>query len=224
VCAPALYYPQLLLTFAPTTFETHSYTDENNQQKARIDFCIRFSLYTDDISSSNAQEVNFQETLVTFFADLTDGFQLGDVVVENKDRLERNARIECEIIAYECDRQNNRLEGPRYVRNQGREVRVCVELSEESKKEGLLLDRIHWFYWILENEFQTVRQNAIVFDSVQSPDTLTEYECLRGAELCPFNTLLYAKFYQWANGELFALMLFVPWILLSLRTIYHSLR
>ena len=95
-------------------------------------------MYTDDTNSPNAQEVNFQETQITFFADLTDGFEVGDVVVKNKDKIQRNASVDCEIIAYECDRQNNRLDRPNYLRNQGREVRVCVELSEESKRQGLL--------------------------------------------------------------------------------------
>ena len=147
-----------------------SYTDDGGAQKARVDFCIRFSLYTDDHQSPEAVEVNFHETQVSFFADLTDGFEVGDVVVTSKDQNEEFARAECEIVAYECDRQNKRLANPGYLRNQGREVRVCVELSEESKQMGLLLDRIHWFYWILEHESgQVVRQNAIIFDSVESP-------------------------------------------------------
>jgi hypothetical protein len=176
------------------------YVDKKNNQKARVDFCIRFSLFTGDHASNDAIEVNFQETQVTFFADLTDGFEVGEVIVQRKDPIARGANITCEIIAYECDRQNIPLSNPGYLRNQGREVRVCVELSEESKAQGLLLDRIHWFYWILENQFQTVRQNAIVFDSQESPDTLTEYECMRGVDICPFNTILKADFYQWANG------------------------
>lgn len=176
------------------------YTGEKDSQKARIDFCVRFSLYTGNFKSKESIEVNFHETQVTFFADLTDGFEVGDVLVKNKDQIQRAASIQCEIIAYECDRQNVRLENPGYLRNQGKEVRVCVELSKESKAQGLLLDRIHWFYWILENEYQTVRQNAIVFDAKESPDTLTEYSCMRGADLCPFNTILKADFYQWANG------------------------
>ncbi len=167
-----------------------------------MDFCIRFSLYSEDHESKSAMEVNFQETQVTFFADLTDGFEIGDVMVNSKDRIERNASVACEIIAYECSRQNVRLTNPGYKRNQGREVRVCVELSEESKANGLLLDRINWFYWILKHKSgQTVRQNAIVFDSKESPDTLTEYSCLRGADLCPFNTILKADFFQWSGGK-----------------------
>jgi hypothetical protein len=175
------------------------YEDDSKQSKARVDFCIRFSLYQED-----AIEVNFQETQVTFYADLTDGFNVNDVFIQPKDKNEENVAIDCEIIAYECDRSTNQpIPNQGFLRNQGREVRTCVELSKESKAKGLLLDRITWFYWTLQHEEsgQTVRQNAINFDSQAAPNGLTEYECLRGVDVCPFNTILEARFFQWADGK-----------------------
>jgi hypothetical protein len=53
---------------------------------------------------------------VTFFVDLTDGFQIGNVVVEDKAKLERTAFVDCEIIAYECDDDKQLLEEPGYLR------------------------------------------------------------------------------------------------------------
>lgn len=60
------------------------YKDKNKQQKARVDFCIRFRLYlTEGVHFQEVQatffadltdDVHFQEAQATFFADLTDGF------------------------------------------------------------------------------------------------------------------------------------------------------
>lgn len=48
----------------------------------------------------------------------------------------------------------------------------------------------------------TLRQNAIIFDSREALNGLTEYECLRGVDICPFNTILDARFYYTADGTL----------------------
>jgi hypothetical protein len=81
-------------------------------------------------------------------------------------------------------------------RNQGDETRVCVELAQASKDEGLYLDRIHWFYFVREDP-QEVKQWSIVMDSKESPDQLTGFNCLRGEEICAFNTILRADYYAW---------------------------
>lgn len=128
--------------------------------------------------------------------DLTDGFKIGDVRAQGREKLEKTEYIECEIDAYECDYNKVALENPGFLRNQGSETRVCVELTQESKDLGLYLDRIHWFYFIREDP-REVKQWSIVMDSKESPDALTEYDCLRGEDICAFNTILRADFYAW---------------------------
>lgn len=130
------------------------------------------------------------------YSDLTDGFQLGLINVEDREKLERTENIECEIIAYECDDDKIALENPGFLRNQGSETRVCVELTQESKDLGLYLDRVLWFYFLREDP-REVQQWSIVMDSEESPDQLTEYNCMRGEEICAFNTILRADFYAW---------------------------
>lgn len=134
-------YLDLQPAWATNTLEY--FRDSEDRLRARFDFCVRFSLSNVDESNPDAgNEVNYQETLVTFLADLTDGFNVDDVAVKPKKKLEKDAEIDCEIIAYECERYTNkRLENPGYLRNQGKEVRVCVELAQESKDSGLMLDR-----------------------------------------------------------------------------------
>jgi hypothetical protein len=81
-------------------------------------------------------------------------------------------------------------------RNQGDETRVCVELAQESKDEGLYLDRVMWFYFVREDP-REVKQWSIVMDSLTSPDLLTDFFCMRGEEICAFNTILRADYYAW---------------------------
>ena len=129
-------------------------------------------------------------------SDLTDGFQIGNVSVEDRKKLEKTEFLDCEIIAYECDENKVALEIPGFLRNQGSETRVCVELAQESKDQGLYLDRVLWFYFVRDDP-REVKQWSIVDDSEESPDELTEYKCLRGEDVCAFNTILRADFYAW---------------------------
>jgi hypothetical protein len=54
------------------------------------------------------------------------------------------------------------------------------------------------------NQYQgIVDQHSIIFDSQEAFNGLCEYECLRGVDVCPFNTLLRAEFY-WSEDGMFA--------------------
>jgi hypothetical protein len=83
-------------------------------------------------------------------------------------------------------------------RSQGQDAvtRVCVTTAQESRDEGLVLDRILWFNWIMD-EPGVVVQPAIVMDSKADPLGLTRYSCMRGVEVCPFETILRAEFFYW---------------------------
>ena len=103
----------------------------------------------------------------------------------------------CEIIAYECNRQNLPISDPGYLRNQGREVRVCVKLSEEY---GTCTYPEQDHVVILDTRTRTlVRLNAIDFDTVAASNELTEYKCLRGVGICLFNPIPIAPFFLSAN-------------------------
>jgi hypothetical protein len=91
-------------------------TTNNGEIKAEIAFCVRFSLYNEDPDETGAVEVNFRETLITLYVDLTDGFQVGEIFVQDKLKGQETASIACEIVGYECDDQNQPLENPGYLR------------------------------------------------------------------------------------------------------------
>ena len=63
--------------------------------------------------------------------------------------------------------------------------------------------RITWFKWFMPtNPIQgLVEQHSIIYDSQEALNGLCEYECLRGVDICPFNTLLRAEFYWTENGK-----------------------
>jgi hypothetical protein len=109
---------RLFLAVQPTAAESSIfyYTDDENQSMAKIDFCVRFSLYSDDPNADDSLEINFQETLVTFYADLTDGFEVADFTAVDKAKNEETAYLGCEIIGYECDDDMQPLENPGYLR------------------------------------------------------------------------------------------------------------
>jgi hypothetical protein len=101
---------------ADTIAQAPIYYTTGGEYRAKIDFCVRFSLYNDSPSTLDATEVNFHETLISLNVDLTDGFEVDDINVVNKDRNQETANIACEVTGYECDLQNKPLTNPGYLR------------------------------------------------------------------------------------------------------------
>jgi hypothetical protein len=101
------------ITKSPIYSET---TTNDGEVKATIAFCVRFSSYNEDPDETGAVEVNFRETLITLFVDLTDGFQVGEIFVQDKLKGQATASIACEVVGYECDLENQELENPGFLR------------------------------------------------------------------------------------------------------------
>ena len=166
-----------------------------------ITFCARFSLWNrDDFdeADTSAIEINFQETVMTIYVDLTDGFDIEDIGLKPKQSNE-TANIGCEVFAYHCDRNNDRLAENGALKYQGEEMRVCVEATEESIQNGLYIDRIYNFTWI-RDDFNDgtidVSQTAIVPDALPANNGLTSVECIPGSIICAFTTILKADFFR----------------------------
>jgi len=157
-------------------------------------------------------EVNFLETLLTLFVDLTDGFKIGAIEVEPKDRLERTANQAYEVNGYECcATSTNRLSPTDRARprNQGEIIHVCVTPEQEAKDDGIFMRSIDDFAW---TRGSTVRQVAVE-DNREAGNLLTTYDHLacEGSEVCRFSSILFAQFYATpgtVNGEGVASMQF----------------
>ena len=96
---------------------------------AEIRFCVRFGLHT---TSATSVEVNFLETLVTLNVDLTDGFRIGSLAVEPRDRLVRTANQVYSVEGFLCDDAIGTPRSNTSPINQGTVVRVCVRPDSEA--------------------------------------------------------------------------------------------
>jgi hypothetical protein len=193
----------LNMTFDPETISSSDiYTESeiDNQMIAVVRFCVRFGLWT-PTTQTTPVEVNFLETLITLTVDLTDGFEIGSITVEPKNRLVRTANQAYEVIGYECDAAKNRLtELERTApRNQGEVITVCVEPEQEAKDDGIFMRSVDDFFFSRPGTTALpagVRQEAIV-DNAEAGNLLTTYtpaDCA-GTLVCTFSTILFAQFY-----------------------------
>ena len=205
--------PQNISSQAAITDGIYSQEVVDNQQIATVKFCVRFGLWTTAaMDVQTPVEVNFLETLLTLFVDLTDGFKIGAIEVEPKDRLERTANQAYEVSGYECSADSNEPldAGDRdRARNQGEIIHVCVTPEAEAKADGIFMRSIDDFAWTREG---TIRQAAIE-NNRQSGNLLTSYDyaACEGSEVCKFSTILFAQFYAapgQVNGEGVASMQF----------------
>jgi hypothetical protein len=162
---------------------------------ARIDFCVRMSLQTDS-PPADVIEVNFLETLVTLFVDLSDGFTIGEVAVEPKIRLITTANQVYLIDGFQCDAEGVILDAAALAatRNQGSVIKVCVQPDEEALGDGIFMRSVDSFNFIRSDVAPVVSQPAIT-DGAESNNGLTSLTCTRGDTQCSFETILFAAFY-----------------------------
>jgi hypothetical protein len=198
----------LNMTFDPETISSSDiYTESeiDNQMIAVVRFCVRFGLWTPDTQTTPV-EVNFLETLITLTVDLTDGFEIGSITVEPKNRLVRTANQAYEVIGYECDANKTPLSDTdkSLARNQGQVITVCVEPEQEAKDDGIYMRSVDDFFFSRPASTAVpagVRQDAIV-ENAEAGNLLTSYtpsDCA-GSLVCTFSTILFAQFYT-SRGE-----------------------
>jgi hypothetical protein len=160
------------------------------QVTAEIRFCVRFGLHT---TSATSVEVNFLETLVTLNVDLTDGFEIGSIAVEPRDRLVRTANQVYLVIGYRCNAAGVQISTTAAI-NQGTVVKVCVKPDAEAEADGIHMRSIDDFSWSRVSP-NVVNQPAIVGPNKIAANQLTSLDCDSGYEMCSFETILFAAFY-----------------------------
>lgn len=171
------------------------YTEDviNGQTRAKIQFCIRFSLF---LPAGNV-EVNFQESIIIIFVDLTDGFQVTGIDVAPKERLIRTSTQAYEVTAQLCTNTPTIDSVTGGALNQGSVV--CVEVFPETAAQtaGLVMRRIDSFVFNADiGTSDSVSQDAIT--NAQAADLLTAFDptACNGATTCTWSTILKAGFYQ----------------------------
>jgi hypothetical protein len=174
--------------------QTDLYSEDTSgsQVTAEIRFCVRVGLLT---KGATPVEVNFLETLVTLNVDLTDGFEIGSITVEPRDRLVRTANQVYLVIGYLC--QPAPSVDPANLAtaiNQGTVVRVCVKPDAEAEADGIKMRSIDDFTWTRAAP-TVVNQPAITGRNTPAANQLTTLDCTPGSLVCSFETILFAAFY-----------------------------
>jgi hypothetical protein len=150
-----------------------------SQVTAEIRFCVRFGLMT---------------LGPTLNVDLTDGFEIGSIAVEPKDKLVRTANQVYQVVGFRCDADNNLLSDLTPI-NQGSVVRVCVTPDAEATADGIKMRSIDLFTWSRALPAPGVTQAAIIARDTPAANQLTAYLPCRGFGVCSFETILFANFY-----------------------------
>jgi hypothetical protein len=185
------------LQAATITTDPNIYSEDTTPGSvtAQIDFCVRFSLQTD--TNPNEIEVNFLETLVTLYVDLSDGFSIGEVSVAPKIKVINTANQVYLIEGFQCDAGGVELDAEALAatRNQGSVIKVCVQPDEEARDSGIFMRSVDSFTFIRSDVTPPIEQPAIEGPNTASNNGLTAITCSRGLAQCNFETILFAAFY-----------------------------
>jgi len=170
--------------------------DENGQKSAEVQFCMRFSLYT---NGATPIEVNFLEILIGFTADLSAGFSIDAIAIKPKEILVVTASQDYEVDAYQCDNDNEEISGTTLAeaRNQGEVIRVCVTPNQDARDQGVYMRAIESFTYSRDygGPLGLVTQVAIE-NSQEAPNYLTVLFCTPGILVCVFETVLFASMFM----------------------------
>ena len=173
---------------ATSITQSRVYTQLNNE--AQINFCVRLSLYSTDVTDPLATEINYYETSISLVVDLQDEFAIQSQVVEAKDKGVETASDAFFIEAFVCTEKGlpHPVDEPF---QQGEPVLVCVQPTSQAVEIGFRMRDIQRFtFWQ-----GYVSQEAIVAGKV-AVNGLTELRCEPGVVRCIFETLLTAAFFQ----------------------------
>lgn len=169
--------------------------DEDVKKEAKVEFCMRFSLYT---NGDTPIEVNYLETVVGLTAGLSAGFEIEAVAVAPKDKLITTAIQDFEVDAYQCTDNYEPLAGTALARarNQGEVIRVCVTPNQEARNQGVYMRAIQSFEYNRDygGPLGMVTQTAIADSAEASP--LTVLYCAAGDLVCAFDTVLFANMFM----------------------------
>jgi hypothetical protein len=191
----------LTVNVNPDTIATSDIYAENaavGAVTAEINFCVRFSLLT-----ASAVEVNFLETLVTLYVDLSGTFEIGEVNVEPKIKITNTANQVYLLDGYQCNDVNAELTGTDLTatRNQGSVIRVCVRPDADAIAAGITMRSIDAFSFTRDlgppgADESDITQDAIIGYNEEATNGLTSLTCSNGVPVCFFETILFAAFYS----------------------------
>lgn len=185
--------------------EQDIFTDGDGE--ARIDFCVRYGLYTGNYIDSNNFEVNFVETLVTLLVDLTGEFNVTGINVAPKERLKRTANEDYGLEAFQCSGKTAEGGNPidkNIPFSQGDVITICVQPDEVARGDDVYMRQVTYFQYILLEEDgvteSSTGQLAIdISNAAKGPlgemHGLTNIDTCIGEVACVVETILFASFF-----------------------------
>jgi hypothetical protein len=176
------------ISLEPNVYEE---SDVNGERTAVIAVCIRLSLNT---PGNTSIEVNFLETVVVLTAQLTDGFQIDEILVAPKGRLVRTANQAYQLEAFQCDEAFVELSATEkaVARNQGAIIRICVRPNADARPDGVKMREIQSLTFSRTDP--TISQIAVE-DRRPAVNGLTSLTCNAGDNICMVETILTAQFF-----------------------------
>jgi hypothetical protein len=191
------------ITFSTTIVPeniTQSTTYEEIGTDANIEFCVRFSLYSQDATDPAAYEINYLETTVALMVDLTDNFAISTQLVEARDKGENTAEDAFFIEGFICTSEGI-PPADTIPFLQGQTVKVCIQPTQQALDLGFRMRWIERFTFVQGY----ITQEAII-NRKPSINGLAEVWCEEGSTQCMFETLLMAYFFRGpstvsGNGE-----------------------
>lgn len=170
--------------------------DEDGKKEAKVEFCMRLSLFT---NGDSPIEVNFLETVVGMTAGLSSGFSIDAIALRPKDILVTTALQNYEVDAYQCNDSNEALTSTELAvaRNQGEVIRVCVTPNQEAQDQGVFMRAIESFNYNRDygGPLGLVTQVAIE-NSAAASNFLTVLYCTSGLLVCVFETVLFSSMFM----------------------------
>ena len=154
---------------------------------ANITFCLRVDVnYFGD-------SINFHETKVNIYVDLTSNFELTTIAVDYTDatQAQADANLNCEVLAYYCDAGYNAIT-PDPTFAQGDALQFCVKIHpNETNPWCCGLDTIMETDLDQASRFNGIQHADPITNFV--PDPLTNLICENG--ICNVKTQLASKFF-----------------------------
>ena len=163
-----------------------------------IFFCTKVSLYTGNVTDPGAVEISILETLSQIKVDLVGGFGV-DVNVSPNNATAEEANQVYFVEGFLCDDTLQKVTYDR-PRTQGSTLRVCVKPTDAALADGLKMRAVDSFSFYRDQVGSVqITQEALARGESANP-SLTTLICVRGTELCYFDTLLKAEFFYGAGN------------------------
>merc|ERR1712167_272621 len=142
---------------------------------------------------------------ITMSIDLSAGFDVAAFDVAPKDKIESTALQTYNVDAKLCVGTGDDVKADPpadTVYNQGSLITVCVYPDADAANDGIVMNNIDNYTWRRQDPEVNgalpaeIYQDAITAGGVQDPNGLTTFPTCNGNDVCVFDSILFAQFYE----------------------------